>query len=252
MPERISALAFSGGSGLATGVLAAALRDLAIADAKTRVAAAVVATTLADLTDNGAGAAADGTINVIAVPAAGFTEVGTASAQKAGFETALGTVKNALTELAAKVVALKAIVPATDLVNNVGGTAADGTIAAITVALTGVSSSIVPYTTGTVLMKTYRNYFYTLAVEVNKLAVAVGATPLVIAQGEWSAVSVPLAALGTDVGTAVTGTLASGVSEVAGEAFLVACAAAVKELSTTLNLLLDVTTPAASPFVAAA
>lgn len=252
MVQRLSALAFAGGAALTDGVLAAALRDFAIADAKTRVAAAVVATTLGDLTDNGGGASANGTLNVIPVPAAGFTEAATASAQKAGFETALGTVKNALTELAAKVVALKAFVPATDLANNVGGTAADGTIAAITVSLTAVNTSIAAYSTGSVVMKNVRNYFYTLGIEVNKLCVALGVTPLTIEQGEWSAVAAPLAALSVDTGTAVDGTAASGISKAAGDAFLAACAAATKELSTKLNALLDVTTPTAAPMVAAA
>jgi hypothetical protein len=252
MTQRLSMLAFSGGAALTDGILADALRDFAIYEAKTRVAAAVVATTLANLTDSSGGAAANGTMDVIPVPAAGFTEAATASAQKAGFETALGTVKNAITELAAKVVALKAIVPATDLVNSVGGASVNGTIEAITVSLTAVNTSIVSYATGSGVMKNVRNYLYTLAIEVNKLCVALGVTPIVIAQGEWSAVATPLAALSTDTGTAVDGTAASGVSKAAGDAFLAACAAATKELATKINALHAVTTPAAVPFVAAA
>jgi hypothetical protein len=252
MRRRRAAAAESRFAALTDGILADALRDFAIYEAKIRVAAAVVATTLANLTDSSGGAAADGTLNAIPVPAAGFTEAATASAQKAGFETALGTVKNAITELAAKVVALKAIVPATDLANNVGGTAANGTIDAITVTLTAVNTSIVSFATGSVVMKNVRNYLYTLAIEVNKLCVALGVTPVVIAQGEWSAVATPLAALSTDTGTAVDGTAASGVSKAAGDAFLAACAAATKELATKINALHAVTNPVAVPFVAAA
>lgn len=247
MTQRLSLAAFSGGSSLSDGTLADAIRDMAIADAKARLGAAAVVA----LTDNGGGAAANNTLNVIPIPTAGFTEAATASAQKAGFEAALVTVKDAITELAAKVVAIKAVVPATDLVNSVGGTAADNTIAAVTVSLTAVATSIVPYTTGSTLMKTYRNYLYTLGVEVNKLAVAAGVAPLVIQQGEWSAVAAPLAALATDVGVAVDGTAASGVSKAAGDAFLVACAAAVKELSTKINAVRAVTAQTAAPVVAA-
>ena len=250
MTTRIGTKTFSGDGNLHNGVLATALRDLAISDARTKTAAAVVATTLADLTDNSGGAAADGTVGAIPIPAA-FTEVGTASAQKAGFETALGTVKNALTELAAKVVAAKAIVPATDCTNSVGGTAADGTIAAITVALTGVATSIAAYAGSKTVCENIRNYYATLICETNKLAVAVGVAKLVDSTGGSIISPATLGALSIDTGTAVDGTALSGISEVGGEAFLVACADATKEIATKLNALLDVTTQTVANVVAA-
>lgn len=246
---RIGKKTFSGASHVHEGTLANALRELAISDARTKIAAAVTATTLADLTDNSGGAAADGTVGAIPIPDR-FTEAGTASAQKAGFETALGTVKNALTELAAKVVAAKAIVPATDLTSAIGGTAADGTIAAITVALTGVNTSIASYDGAETVCKNIRDYFATLIAETNKLAVAVGVSKLVDNTGGSIISPAVLGALSIDTGTAVDGTADSGISEVGGEAFLVACAAATKELATKLNALLDVTTQTVANVVA--
>lgn len=249
MVQRIGTKTFSGDANVHNGVLADCVRQLAISDARTKLAAAVVATTLADLTDDSGGAAADGTVGAITIPPA-FTEAGTASAQKAGFETALGTVKNALTELAAKVVAAKAIVPATDMTSAIGGTAADGTIAAITVALTGVNTSIAAYAGSKTVCENIRNYYATLICEVNKLCVAVGVTKLVDSTG-GSIISPALGALSVDTGTAVDGTALSGISEVGGEAFLVACAAATKEIATKLNALLDVTTQTVANVVAA-
>lgn len=251
MPTRLSSAAFSGGSDLATGRLAAMLRDQAIRDAKTQVAALVTATTLAVLTDNSGGAAANGTVENIPIPTAGFTEVGTASAQKAGFETALGTVKNAITELAAKLVTIKPYIPASDIVNNVGGTAADGTIAAITVSLTAVNTSIASFTGSRTVMQNVKNQIYQLVLETNKFAVAVGVTPLANAITGAELVANALPALSTDTGTAVDGTAASGVSKVAADAFLAACAAAVKEIATKINAVLGVTAPTEQVIVAA-
>lgn len=250
MTQRIGSKHFSGDANLHNGVLADAIRQMAISDARTKLAAAVTATSIAVLTDNSAGAAADGTVGLIPIPAA-FTEVGTASAQKAGFETALGTVKNALTELAAKLVAAKAFVPATDVTNAVGGTAADGTIAAVGVALTGVNTSIAAYAGSKTVCENIRNYFHTLVYETNKLAVAVGVTKLVNSVGGDPINPPTLGALSIDTGTAVDGTALSGISEVGGEAFLTACAAATKEIATKINAILAVTTQTVANVVAA-
>lgn len=250
MTQRISTKLFSGAGHLHDGTLADALRQFAISDARTKLAAAVSATTLADLTDNGTGAAANGTVNAITIPPA-FTEAATASAQKAGFETALGTVKNALTEIAAKVVAAKAIIPATDITQAVGGTSPDGTIAAITKSLTAVNTSIAAYAGSKTVCENIRNYIATLVCEMNKLCVAVGVTKLVDQTGGAIISPATLGALSIDTGTAVDGTALSGISKAGGDAFLTACADAVKELSTKWNELLDVTTQTVANVVAA-
>ena len=226
---RIADAYFSGGSHLSTGVLQDGVRQLAIQFAR------LAAASLTDLTDNGTGAAADGTMGEVPVPTAGYTDVATASAPKAGFETALGLIRDALTELAGQIVNVKALIPCSDLVNNIGGAAPDLTIAAMTKTVTAASSSIVAFSTGSILMKAYRDYLFQLAIETNRVAAACGQTPLIISGQLAEQVASPLPVLGTDTGTAVSGTLASGVSKVSADAFLTALADGVKEISTVLN-----------------
>src|SRR5262245_47261703 len=128
---------FSGTSKVFSGELAEAVRGLAQYQAAVKLdTAAVTALT------NSAGGFANGTINEIGnvTPALLGT---TDCAQKAGFESALGTVKDAIAEIVAKLNAIRAVVPAFPaLTDSTGGTAADGTVAAITVALTGVGTSL--------------------------------------------------------------------------------------------------------------
>lgn len=216
---------FSGGAGNLDRVV----RGLAIN------AARQAAATITDLTDLSGGAAADGVVGDIPVPTAGFTEVGTASAPKAGFETALGTVKDAITELAAQLVTAKALIPVTDIANSVGGAAADGSIAAMTQTVTAVASAIAAFATGKVVLQNIKDYYYTLAVETNKLANACGVTPLTINIAGASFLGSGLAALSVDTGTSVAGASASGISKVQADAFLAACADATKEIATKLN-----------------
>lgn len=247
MPVRIGTQKFSGASNVFNGELSGALRELAIANAK-RV---LVTASVAALTDNGGGAAADGTVGAIPDIAA-FTEVGTASAQKAEFEASLASVKDGLTELAAKVVVLKAVIPATDLTQAIGGAAADGTIAAIDMSMTAVATSIASYTNTKDIVTNIRNYIHTLVIETNRLRVAVGLTPLVNNVG-GSHISPPvLGALAVSTGTAVDGTALSGISKVGADAFLAAVGAAIKELSTGINAVSAVTAPATTTVVAAA
>lgn len=247
---RVGKKTFSGASHVHEGTLAEALRNLAIADARRCVAAAVTATTLAAMTDNSGGAAADGTVGAIPNIAA-FTEAGTASAQKAGFETALGKVKDGLTELAAALVALKGIVKASDITQSIGGAAPDGTIAAYTVSLTAVNTSIASYAGTTTIVENIRNQFHTLVTETNKFAVATGVAKLTNNVGGKVISPATLPALSVDTGTAVSGTALSGISKAGGDAFLAACAAATKELSTKINAILAVTAATVASTVAA-
>lgn len=235
MPTIIRENAFSGGSGLTDGTLSDAVRALAQSQAKAR------AETASDLTDNSAGAAADGTIAAIPVcstaPATGDT-----CPTKTEVEAALVTVKNALTEIAAQIVVVAAIVPAFTPTNSVGGTTADGTIAAVTKTFTGDTSDRVAMAGLNTQIVAYRALICQLARDVNALLTATGQTNLVIsaleATMEADGVSYghTYAALTTTTGTAATNGLTS-VTDAEAEASFAAMAAAVKELATKLNVI---------------
>ena len=134
---KIKKKTFSGTSKVFDGELAQAIRGVAQYQAAVKLdTAAVTALT------NSAGGTANGTINAIGnvTPAVLGT---TDCAQKAGFETALVTVKDAISEIVAKLNAIRAVVPAFPaLTDSTGGATADGTVGAIGVALTGVGTSL--------------------------------------------------------------------------------------------------------------
>jgi hypothetical protein len=237
---RIRKSHFSGGSylfGTSDKALSSVLRKIVQFQAATVVAA------LGDLTDNGGGTA--GTM-AKAARSSGAVLVGTTGAQKAAFEAAMVTVKNAITELAAQVLTIVAVAPVTDAVtNSVGGTAADGTIAAITTTLTGVNTSVVPAAGYNTLVDAYNNAFAQLTYYVNAIAEAVGLTKLSVAGlGGLAAYSTTFAALATSVGTATTISAGDGVSAVEAAAALVVWANNVKTLSTKLNAATAQTVPA--------
>jgi hypothetical protein len=230
---------FDGGSGLADGTLAAAVIGLA------QHAAKVVAGTLTDLTDNSGGAAADGTIG--AIPLASTAPLtGDTCPTKAEVETTFGEIKNALTEIAAQVVAVAAVVPAFTPTNSIGGTAADGTIAVVDVAFAGDTSGRVALTGFNAFITAARLLVAELARDVNKLCYATGVTQLVTtALPTLTTYDTTYAALSTDTGTAATNGLTS-VTDTEAEASVVALTAAVKELSTKLNVITGATVPVAA------
>jgi hypothetical protein len=245
---RIDAKFFSGEAHLhqASGGLADLMRTLYIAEAKR----CLVTANVAAITDSGGGAAANGTIDVITIPPP-FTEVGTASAQKAEFEAACGNVKDAITELGAKLVALNNVVPAIDFVDNSGGAGADGTIAAIDATMTAVAASIAR-NAGVVTVATgIRNAISTLCFVTNKMRAAVGLAAIVDNSGGQVLYPNTIPAISTDTGTASDGTNLTGTAATAANTFLAACAAAVKELSTAINAVRAVTAPTAVAHCAA-
>lgn len=140
MTVRISRTQYAAGSQIfrADGNgLTPAMRGLAQSLAR------IAASTVADLVDNSGGQTADGTIEAIGsfVPAAlGSSD----AAQKAELEAGFANATDALKELIAQVNLLNARVPALTgaLVDNIVGTAADGTIAALDVSYTGVGTAM--------------------------------------------------------------------------------------------------------------
>jgi hypothetical protein len=233
---KISADLFQGGSYLADGSLAGALRSMAQFQAK------VKANTIAALTDNSGGAAADGTIG--AIPLASTAPLtGDTCPTKAEVETALGTVKDALTELAAKVVTYAAAIPAFVPTNSIGGTTADGTIGAITAAFTGATSGRVALAGFNSCVTAAAYVLAEIARDVNVLCTACGVTPLVTTNlPTLTTFDNTYAALSTDTGTAAANGLTS-ITDAEGEATMAAFAAAIKEVATKLNALTDDTVP---------
>lgn len=249
MVLKVNNRTFSGAAGVFDGTLSSALAALAVNEAKR----CLDADNPTALTDNSGGAAADGTIGAITAPAA-FTETGTASAQKAEFETALGLVKDAFTELGTKLEECFVAVPAITFVDSSGGAAADDTIAALDVSMTAVNTSIAAYAGTALIAQDYIDTVASLAAATNVLCVAVGVTPLTDNSGgdvQWNADvagAITIPALTTSTGTAVSGAALSGISKAGADAYLAALAAAVKEIATKINACI---TAAAAPTVAA-
>lgn len=234
---KLATNAFAGGSNLSdSSGLAGALRAIAQFQGKTK------ANTVAALTDNSGGAAADGTIGAIPLcttaPLTGDT-----CPTKVEVETAFGTVKDAITELAAKVVTYATAIPAFTPTNSVGGAAADGTIGAITVAFTGATAGRVAMTGFNAFVTAASYVLAELARDVNALCTACGVTPLVTTSlPTLTTYDHVYGALSTDTGTAAANGLTS-ITDAQGEASMTALAAAVKEIATKLNALTDDTLP---------
>lgn len=252
--RRIDSRYFSGGAhlqGAGDDALAAIIRDFAIRDAKRTIVTAAVAA----LTDNSGGAAADGVIAAITFPAAtvAIDDPGNCVA-KTEYESALATVKDAYMEIAEKVVALEAVLPTADLTNNIGGTAADGTIAVIDVTLADAFANLVSRTGALALHDDYQNVVATLAWHINRLRVAVGLAPITDNSGGevlWTANGAStIPALATSTGTAVA-VGGSSITEDHAEALMTAYAAQIKELATAANAVRAVTAPATAVTVAA-
>jgi hypothetical protein len=240
---RISKESLSGG-GDTTDIL------LALAKTTTKIAVG----TVADLTDNGGGAAGDGAVPDLPLcPTA--PAVGANVPTKAALEVSLGQVKDGFTEIGAKIIALHARAPVFGAapINNIGGAAADGTIAAITVA--PAADNIGPRASRAglnALIPAYQTCLLELIRDVNVLAAACGTATLAGAGGgnvATTAYDHTYAVLSTDTGAAAAdSSFAPSVAE--STAFLTACRDAIKELSTALNAMTSDATPAASVFAA--
>jgi hypothetical protein len=238
MTITINKKTFSGAANIHNGKLASILMAMLATQAK--ASAVTVATTA--LTDNGGGAAANGTIEAIPL-ATGTPLAGDTCPTKAEIETDFGQVKDALMEIAAQVVAVSAKVPAITPTNSIGGAAADGTIAAITVAITGATASRVAKAGFNTVASALRDTVAQLARQVNSLASATGYTLLIDSSGGNRKVTTnTVAAINTTTGTAAVDGTTSVVSAEA-TATLTALRNAVKELSTKLNSITAAGTP---------
>jgi hypothetical protein len=205
----------------------------------------IAATGVTALTDNSGGASADGTIGAIgAVTAAavGSNDALQAAAGGAG----LLTVVNALKEIAAKCNTFNGKVPAlgSGITDSLTGTAADGTIAAVTVSYSGVGASMASFTDVDAAVTALTNRIATLALAVNKLCTACGVSELTDSSGGRANTLLVLDDVTTTLTTATgadntTHAIVLAADFAAKAALL---AAAVKELATKLNALRDSST----------
>lgn len=156
---------------------------------------------VAAMTDSSGGTADTSTwaFSLAATNLANAANNSTNLAQKAASEAALGTVKDALAELYTKVNEYATKLGIDNVTYNGGGTAADGTIAAVTVAVTAAATGGQATNINTNLAA-INTAFYVLAAKANEVARALGLTELALPTGYTIATTV--ASLATDVGTA--------------------------------------------------
>lgn len=238
MTAKITIGHFSGISkvhGRDADALAAAVRGLAQAHARRVVAS------LSDVTDSGGGTNNAGGL----VKPAAFVafQAGTGDGvAKAEFETACGGIRDALKELLAQCNTIAAKVPAFDaLTDNMGGTAADGTIGAIDVSMTGTdatAATMVAVAGAQTVFDTLLSRTAQLLVFVNKLRVACGMSEIASEDLGDIVYSDIFAAVSTSTGTATGGsdaTTDATLAKAAVDPALVIMANNVKTLSTALN-----------------
>jgi hypothetical protein len=240
MMIRISKDSLAGGAALGPIVLA-----MASFQAKQSVA------TLADLTDNSGGAVADGVVPNVPLATTATIAGGNVST-KAAVETLLGAVRDGLTEIGAKVAAIAAKVPAFTVTNNIGGAAADGTIAAIgnNPAADNVGPRCNKANFNT-LVKAYRTCIRELERDVNALATACGLARLTgDAAGDHVTNDHVYALLSTDTGTAAVDS-SGGIAAADATAVFTALRDCIAELAAKCNAMTTDTVPAVQIVVSA-
>ena len=218
--------------------------------------AKIAATSVSALTDNSGGATADGTIGAIgfATPAVlGSTD----AAQATGLIAAMGTVVDGLKELAAKANQVAAKVPVGTLVDSMTGTAADGTIGAVTTNLTGVGTGMAKASDVNTALTALDDRLATIAHFVDRLANATGQPRLIDNSGGVATKGTPgaavtlaaltqIAAIGTASGADTTA--ANAIVKVTdANARLTTLRDAIKEVATTLNAIVAGPVSAVNP-----
>ena len=192
-----------------------------------------VVSTITDLTDSSGGTPDTSTYTLLAASTdlVNAANASTNLAQKASAETNLTLVKDALLELATKANEYSTKLGRTSLTYNGGGTAVDGTVAAIGVAVTAATTGAQATETNA-LLAVLNNAFYTVGVQVNKLCVSTGVAPLVLTALTTS-FSSTVAAITVGTGTAAD----PGITKVALDAELVKLRTNVATIAAKLNAL---------------
>lgn len=202
-----------------------ALNPEAVLTALVKQNARAVVASVADLTDNSAGSAGD--VVALSVALTNAANAATNLAQKAATEAALTTVKDALAEIYAKANAYAVKLGLDQVTYNGGGAAADGTIAAVTVAVTAAATGVQAASMNANLAA-LNTAFYNASILVNKIAKATGydGVDTFVDSRETT-----IAALAVDGGTAAD----PGVTKAAVDAELVKAANNVATLAAKLN-----------------
>lgn len=197
---------------------------------------------VAAFTDNGAGTS-NGNV-VLSAPVANAANAATNLAGKATSEAAAATVLDALMELAVKSNEYGTALGLGTLTNNLGGTAADGTIGAVTKTVTAATTGIQASNTNTYIVAVNK-VLNSIRAKVNAASRALGYTEvgLTITSGaEDPALLTTLPALVVNsLGTAAD----PGVTKVAFDAVLTQQANSIKALSVAIDAL----TAARAPLV---
>ena len=196
------------------------------------------------LTDSSGGVAASGLVaNPNPAPATGAA---TTSSPKAGFDAELVKIENAIAEIAAKMNLVRGYYDLPLYTDSTGQTA-NGTIEALTNALTAVDGSTgtvaVDQITALARMTTVKNALSSLAVGINDLVVYAGAPSLTDASGGTASMTLAdIAATGTGVSGANATLLDTAV-----DAWLVINQNNIASLAATLNLVLAASQSATKP-----
>lgn len=208
---------------------------------------------LTDLTDNSTGTAGGSgtarTLSVVAVPAP-FTEVGTASAPKAAFDTALGKIADAVKELSTRINAYNTFLGLPALTDNGGGTAADGTIAAMDKTVTAVASLCLDATTGREKIAAVGAALDILSIGAKRITTACGGPTLTGRCGTGLVSTLTIPVFGT-TGASTSGANNTTLSKVGVDAALLAAANNVATLTALLSSIGGGTTDAVVPPVVA-
>lgn len=233
MVTKINAKTFNGAGNVHNGTLAKALHAVAAAHSRRIVAS------LSDITDNGGGTNDAAGVKKF-TPFTAF-QAGTGDGvAKTEFEASAGAVRDALKEIAAQVNVIRAKVPGfAALTDSMGGTAADGTIAAIDDSMTGTdatAATMVAHPGANTVMQALDARTGQLTYFVNQLRVALGMSK--IGCEIKQSYGTTLAAVSTSTGTATGGSNAladATVSKAQADAALDLMSDNIKTLSTALN-----------------
>lgn len=162
--------------------------------------AKIYADSFSNLTDNSTGL----TTGALTLPTvsglANTAASGSSLAQKAATETQLGLIRDAFQEIATRTIALHTKLGLGTVAYTGGGTAADGTIAAISDTITGATTGVT-LASMTPIVSTYNDALTYLAAKINDVATATGIAPLDNSALAGITIANP-ATLSVDAGTA--------------------------------------------------
>ncbi len=162
--------------------------------------AKIYADSFSNLTDNSTGVTTGALAAATVTGLSNTAASGSNLAQKAATETQLGLIRDGLQEIAARTIALHTKLGLGTMAYNGGGTAADGTIAAISDTITGATTGVT-LASITPIVTAYNNAVAYLGAKINDVATATGIAPLNTAAFVNFTIANP-STLAVDAGTA--------------------------------------------------